>query len=782
MSYGLQIDNQQSSIILPNQQNHQLLNPSQLFPQQQMILLNSLQKSVYTSYPHMIQPQINLQNQGFYEKGLINTQNECYLNSFSSNNSQKPDQKIPNKLELKTHLGDEQINLWINNQIQERKDQQKMNYYNSKRKTLDTIKIKQNDDLDTSSSKDTLGQKYEIQQNKSELNHVTQYQNDNKVDVINPIIKKENESENKINKICKSYEQNQNIEELKARNHPKQQQITFFNQLNNQSLQTGNTCEISKNKEQEQKLLQLQQQNSYMKHIQDDEEEFTNQYKLYQIQYFEKQTCGFRQRIKNDAQIEIQSTINQSFQYKDASIKIENNFLNKTKNSEQGYGDQKMQSPLQIHSKQTLSKLDKQLLKKRKLCQIGSKQLLNKSDSKLKLENTHESLPNYEFNHNKKPTIKIQQDQKQNLNLNNTKVIEKSLKLEDSLLVNSSSKKQNGLTQEQNVNKIKSCEALSDEFSFDMKNIQLPNLSNEKTSYKNKKEEKSDQKQKYKIQKQLENGDGFFDQYEDEELWEDSFFDHMKQNSRSGGKSFFLVSNYKKKLFKQLDESDQSVILQMKKSKKFNFSKNVIKQFIKVMNSSINYVYIYDENTNNKSKLQSLILNNERDYTKIKCNTEYAQKVTQEKENETLNIDQANLSQFNHYNYKKIKENQNATQIDQQSVKKFDKFDRTKYVQIKNPSQSLINELRQKLKNYLISTSYTHFSLKKIISHQYYSLYFQDFLENYSDEWLQSGKTKYKNEQKIMIHFLKLCFINRKLLIFLSQHDPLQNKDSNQNK
>lgn len=156
-------------------------------------------------------------------------------------------------------------------------------------------------------------------------------------------------------------------------------------------------------------------------------------------------------------------------------------------------------------------------------------------------------------------------------------------------------------------------------------------------------------------------------------------------------KSFFLISNYKKKLIAQLSERDRSIIAGMKKAKKFNFSKNVIKQFLKTMLNQILYVY------------------------------------------EAVG---------------------------------------SRHVKNLNPLSTELNDVRNEVKVYLTSNSYTHSSIKKIIMHPLYSLYFSDFLDNHTSDWNETGKTKYKSEQDIMIDFLKLCLKNRHLLIFLSEHDP----------
>ncbi|EAR82897.2 hypothetical protein TTHERM_01075810, partial (macronuclear) [Tetrahymena thermophila SB210] len=763
----LQINNDQSSsIIIADKQHYQLINPSQLFPNQHMIHINPLQKSLYPNYSHMVQPQQSTYYQGFPGQVPINTYEYCYSNSISQNNSQQPDQIIPKKQVHNIALDEEPSNLVINNQIQETKDNQKVSFYNSKRKTLEVYKNKQNDCQDSSSSKDTLGQQNGVRQENSLQKQNDKNENNNWVHILNTIIKNEYDSEKKAKKININYEQNQKNEELKVHTQLKQQQIQLFNQLDNQCQQNDN----SNNQQSEQKVLKQQQQNSNNPTIQEDQGEFKNQSKLYSLQYFKKQTCGFRKKSKNDTEIEVESTINQFIQFKDNYLKIENNFQ-----KDHDCDEQKMQSSQQTLQNQTLFKLDKGLLKKRKLYQKSDEDLINKLSYTVKVESNHESLLSQNSNLKKKHTIKIQQELKQNLNSPKTSVIKQQQKLQENVQVDCNQDNQNeSITNEHS----QIASTFSDEFLIDLKKQQLLNFRSQKASLKNKKGEKSDQKQKNRcdILKQIENEDKFFDEYENQEEWEDSFFHQMKQNSRSGGKSFFLVSNYKKRLFKQLEENDQSVILSMKKSKKFNFSKNVIKQFLKVMNSQINYIYILDENSNNKSDQQTQIAHNEKFCHKIQYNAENVQKLTQE--NESHNFDQEiQFKQSNLNNNKKQKNNQ----FDQQSAKKEDNFDRSKYIQIQNPSQSLLNELRQKLKKFLISTSYTHFSLKKIISHKYYSLYFQDFLQNYSDEWIQSGKTKYKNEQKIMIHFLKLCFCNRKLLIFLSQHDPLKNKDSNEN-
>ncbi|KAL4487627.1 hypothetical protein ABPG72_017416 [Tetrahymena utriculariae] len=773
MNQDQQTSNDQYSIT--DCQHHQLFNPSQLYPQQQMILFNSLQNSAYPTYSHMIQSQQTPQFQVYSVQAPIHTNSYCYSNITSQNNRQQPDQLILNKFACKAPL-DNGLNKQSNkNQIQGIEDKQQLNYYNSKRKTLEIFKSKQNDYNDVLSSQENLCQKHEIKLQNSFLKQNDPFEKNSLVYFMNHIIKNNNEAENKPKKFYKSCDDNQKNQELSLSTQPKQQEI---NELESQYNQTDNEFYKSQNQQKEQLLKQQSQQYT---NDEEDQRDFINKSKLNQIQCSEKQTtCGFRKRSNNGAHIEVESTICQFTQFKDTSIKIENDFLNKNQKNENQFDEKKIQSPLVIHHKQTLSKLDKCILKKRKLCQTNSLQLQNKLIYNLKIESNHESLISQNSTQKKKTTIQTQQEQKQTLNLFHTSVIKYQQKLEENLFASNDINNQNGQIQEQISNNNNSSAALSDEIILETKKKQMPNFFYKNISFKNKKEKKHDQKQKKEILKQIENDDGFFDEYENEELWEDSFFHHMKQNSRSGGKSFFLVSNYKKRLFKQLDENDQSVILSMKKSKKFNFSKNVIKHFLKVVNSQINYVYIRDENSNNQSDLQTLIDYKEQIYNNIKYNTEQVQKVTQQ--NESLNFDQEILLKHCQQDYKKNQEKQKNNQFDQQSLKKEVNFDRSKYRQIQNPSESLLNELRQKLKKYLISTSYTHFSLKKIISHNYYSLYFNDFLENYSDEWLQSGKTKYKNEQKIMIHFLKLCFSNRKLLIFLSQHDPLQNKDSFQNK
>jgi len=53
-----------------------------------------------------------------------------------------------------------------------------------------------------------------------------------------------------------------------------------------------------------------------------------------------------------------------------------------------------------------------------------------------------------------------------------------------------------------------------------------------------------------------------------------------------------------------------------------------------------------------------------------------------------------------------------------------------------NPLAADQNELRSSLKAYLVNNSYTHASIKRLMLHPLFSMYFSDFLEYHTEDWI----------------------------------------------